>query len=108
MHTTANEWARVVIHPLGLAGFVLFLVFRLLAGLKSRDERRWLFPSAILMAVTALVGGLGIAYLQVQRSVPDLVHHSELKHTATPGALGADYQIEELIVRNLVGNTSET
>jgi hypothetical protein len=53
MHTTANEWARVVIHPLGLAGFVLFLVFRLLAGLKSRDERRWLFPSAILMAVTA-------------------------------------------------------
>ena len=59
-----TQWTEVVTHPLGLAGFALFLVFVLLARTKKRAERRWVVPVAIGMAVIALVGGLGLAYWQ--------------------------------------------
>ena len=59
-----SKWAEVVVHPLGLAGFALFLVFMLLAGTMRRSERRWVVPVAVAMAVIGLVGGLGLAYWQ--------------------------------------------
>jgi hypothetical protein len=61
-----HEWTKVLTNPLGLIGFALFLVFGLFAKLKQRDERRWLFSLAIVMAFIALLGGLGLAYLQIQ------------------------------------------
>jgi hypothetical protein len=65
---SVNEWTKVVTHPLGLVGFVLFLVFGLLARLKRVNERRWLFPAMIAMSAGALLGGLGLAYVQLRGS----------------------------------------
>jgi hypothetical protein len=61
-----SEWIKVVTQPIGLIGFVLFLVFGVLARANRRAERRWLLPAAVVLAVIALVGGLGLAYLQVK------------------------------------------
>jgi hypothetical protein len=77
-----NEWTKVVMHPLGLAGFALFLVFSLLAKLKRRNERRWLFPAMIAMAGIALLGGLGLAYTQLQGSSAAVV--AQPSPTPTP------------------------
>ena len=60
-------WTRVVTHPLGLAGFALFLVFGYLAKVKSKDERRWLSPAAVCAAVLALGGSLILAYIQTAK-----------------------------------------
>ncbi len=59
-----SEWAKVVTHPLGLAGFALFLVFAYLARAKRSDERRWISPIAVAAAVVALVAGLTLSYIQ--------------------------------------------
>lgn len=64
-----NEWAKVVTNPLGLAGFALFLIFGYLAKARKSDERRWLTPVAVFMAIGALVAGLALAYLQVPKPV---------------------------------------
>lgn len=61
-----NEWTKVVTHPLGLAGFALFLVFVCLARIRRADERRWLFSAAVVLSLIALVGGLGLAYFEVK------------------------------------------
>jgi hypothetical protein len=58
-----HDWAKVVVQPLGLAGFALFLVFGFIARAKSGDRRRWLPPVAVAMACLALIGGLALAYL---------------------------------------------
>src|SRR3954463_16622357 len=63
-----SEWTKVVSNPLGLAGFALFLVFAYLAKVKSADERRWLSPAAVLVALAALLGGLLIAYAQIPKT----------------------------------------
>ncbi|SRR5581483_9724832 len=60
------DWTRVIFHPLGLAGFVLFLLFGYLAKAKTRGERRWLVSAAVLLSVLALTGGLWLAYFQLQ------------------------------------------
>jgi hypothetical protein len=65
-----GEWTKVVTHPLGLAGFALFLVFGCLARAKRNDERRWLSPAAVILALVALVGGLLIAYRQAPKPAP--------------------------------------
>jgi len=59
-----EKWIDVVTDPLGLAGFALFLVFALLtrrAGARKFQALQWVFAA---MAVVALGGGLGLAYLQ--------------------------------------------
>jgi hypothetical protein len=66
MAGATSEWTKVVTNPLGLVGFVLFLVFGVLAKVKARNERRWLVPVAISAALVALIGGLGLAYVQVR------------------------------------------
>jgi hypothetical protein len=65
-----HEWTKVVTNPLGLGGFALFLVFGYLARAKRSDERRWLTPTAIALAVVALMGGLLIAYKQIPKPTP--------------------------------------
>jgi hypothetical protein len=62
------DWTKVVTEPLGLTGFALFLVFGLLSRLKGKDERRWLPLFAGVLAIVALLGGLGIAFIQVERN----------------------------------------
>ncbi len=57
-----SEWVKVVTHPLGLAGFALFLAFGSLARAKRTRERRWLATTAMTMAFIALVGGFFLAY----------------------------------------------
>lgn len=60
-----TEWIKVVTQPMGLVGFALFLVFGYLAKVTRHDERRWLSPAAVGLALIALVGGLLIAYKQI-------------------------------------------
>lgn len=65
MANSTVEWTKVLMHPLGLVGYVLFLLFGLVARAKRRDEKRWLFPAALGAAGIALMGALGLAYLEV-------------------------------------------
>jgi hypothetical protein len=65
-----SEWYKVVTSPLGLAGFALFLVFGYLAKLQRSYERRWIAPFAMFLAISALIGGLVIAYIQVPKAAP--------------------------------------
>jgi hypothetical protein len=60
-----TEWTKILTHPLGLVGFVLFLVFGLIAKIKSRDEKRWLFGALLGMSGVALLGGLCLAYVEL-------------------------------------------
>ena len=59
-----QDWAKVVVQPLGLAGFALFLVFGVLARVKRNDQRRWLSSVAVAMAFVALIGGLALSWLK--------------------------------------------
>jgi hypothetical protein len=80
-----NEWTKVVSNPLGLAGFALFLVFAYLAKVKRADERRWLSPVAVLVAVAALLGGLLIAYAQIPKAAPPAQTNGASPSAQTPG-----------------------
>ncbi len=60
-----NEWAKVVTSPLGLAGFALFLLFGLLGRTKRQEDQRRLRRIAIFAALTCLVGGFVLSYIQV-------------------------------------------
>jgi hypothetical protein len=69
-----QDWTKVITEPLGLAGFALFLVFGVLSRVKQADERKWLGPVAMAMAVLALAGGLTLAYLKrPQQAAPQLL-----------------------------------
>lgn len=58
------NWTKAI--PWDWTGFARFLVFGLFAKLKQRDQRGWLLPSAIIMAFIVLLGGLGLAYVQIR------------------------------------------
>lgn len=79
MANPSIEWTKVLIHPLGLAGYVLFLLFGLVARAKRRDERRWILPAAFVAAGIALLGGLGLAYQNIDREA-----HEKLTAQPTP------------------------
>lgn len=59
-----TPWLKVVTEPLGLVGFALFLLFAFVGKINKDDKRRWLAPVAFGCAVVALLGGLGLAYLE--------------------------------------------
>jgi hypothetical protein len=65
MASPITEWTNVLIHPLGLAGYILFLLFRRMARTKCRKEKRWLVPTALVASSIALVASLGLAYVEV-------------------------------------------
>jgi hypothetical protein len=71
-----SEWVKVVTQPLGLIGFVLFLVFGYLGKVKRQDERRWFSPVALSFAAIALVGGLALAYMQTSKAPAPAVQTS--------------------------------
>lgn len=77
-----SEWSRVVTSPLGIAGFALFLVFGYLAKRKRLDERRWITPIAMLLAVAALAGGFVLAYVQTPNPTLTSPRNSSLPVTA--------------------------
>jgi hypothetical protein len=60
--------AKVAIHPLGLTGFALFLVFSFLGKNRQRKKPTWLTPVAFAMAVAALAGGLFLSYQETNRT----------------------------------------
>lgn len=62
------HWAKVVIYPLGFAGFALFLLYRLSATVSFPV---WVFPTA---AFISLLGGIFLAYLDrsARRSLEDM------------------------------------
>lgn len=57
------DFTNVITHPLGLAGFALFLVFGVLSRVGNHPPP-WGSRVAVAMAVLALMGGLALAYLQ--------------------------------------------
>lgn len=73
MTSSVNEWVKVLIHPLGLTGYALFLLFGLMARAKRRNERRWILPVTLLGACMALAGGIGLAYRDTSRTAQDPV-----------------------------------
>ena len=58
------SWRSTVVHPLGLAGYALACVFGLLARFGPNAQYPWLAPTAVAMAVVALLGGLLLALLR--------------------------------------------
>ncbi len=88
----SSEWIKVVTNPLGLAGFALFLVFGYLAKLKRLDERRWIAPIAMLLALGALIGGLTVAYIQVPKAAPVPAQNSQ---PALPAKQQTNQQVQQ-------------
>jgi hypothetical protein len=102
MATPTNEWTKVLVHPLGLTGYVLFLLFGLLARTKRRDEKRWLFPAALAAAGIALVGGLGLAYLEIDRTA----HETQIMlpvPTPAPTPRQSNDHVKQIGVTNVQG-----
>jgi hypothetical protein len=88
-----SPWIKVVTHPLGVAGFVLFLVFGYLARSKRRNELRWLAPAAFGIAAIALIGGLVLAYVEVPKAVPPPVQTQ--KRAAEPVPQQTNQQVRQ-------------
>jgi len=63
-----NGWIKVVTHPLGLAAFALFLVFTVVARRSRGRGPAWIVRGFFAMAWVTLIGGLVLAYLQVQKA----------------------------------------
>jgi hypothetical protein len=60
------KWTEIVTHPLGLVAFALALVFGV-AGVKlAARNRLWFLPVAISLAALVIVGGLFLAYQDLQ------------------------------------------
>jgi hypothetical protein len=73
MANSAVEWTKILVHPLGLVGYVLSLLFGSLSRVRRRDERRWILPLTLALAIIALLGGLGLAYRDVSGKVRQTV-----------------------------------
>jgi hypothetical protein len=101
MSNPSVEWTKVLIHPFGLVGYVLFLVFGFVARAKRRDEKRWLYPSALAAAGIVLIGALEFAYLQVERK-------NDPKTTALPAPtrIPTQQQQNDHIRQNTTGANS--
>lgn len=58
-----NEWIKVLTHPLGLAGFALFVLLIFITRRQTSTQPLWVRASFIVMAFIALLGGLWLAYI---------------------------------------------
>ncbi|HXY16081.1 MAG TPA: hypothetical protein VEI26_16420 [Terriglobales bacterium] len=80
--------AGLITHPIALCAYVLSLVFGLLAKMwnskAGKNFNRQLFRLAIFVSVTALVGGLALAWYQTSRT-PSSVAEPAAKSSA-PGS----------------------
>ena len=91
--------------PIALAGVAIALVFTALA--KNKNMPRWWPVAAYLLAFIALVGALGLAYVDIKPSASPMIHvipapvtslpAQEKKQTATVNELGdhADAKINQ-------------
>ena len=101
-----EEWAKVVIYPLGLAAFALFLVY--LAWRQQPDSgfRRVLMA----MAVLALVAGLGLAFWQDRNSAEPTSGRVKVsregEETSQPEAAGSIQQETHGGASPAVGNVT--
>jgi hypothetical protein len=74
-----TEWAKVITHPLGLAGFTLFIVFSLLIRRTTNRQPRWLKVIFTTMALIALIGGLFLAYERNKAEISTASQEQTLK-----------------------------
>jgi hypothetical protein len=74
-----TEWTKVITHPLGLAGFTLFIVFSLLIRRTTNRQPRWLKVIFTTMAFIALIGGLFLAYERNKAETPTVPQEQTLK-----------------------------
>jgi disulfide bond formation protein DsbB len=75
-------WTKVVTHPLGLGGFVMFLVFVILSKVVKKGRNQTITLRVFLsLAVVSLVGGLMIAWEQVK--IPTGSTQSPGKHVGS-------------------------
>jgi hypothetical protein len=66
MSAIGSEWAKAVVHPLGLAGFALFVILTFFSKLKKTEKRPWQTPALFAAAIAALLGGLYLAHRCIQ------------------------------------------
>ena len=69
-----SPWMKVVATPLGLVGFIIFMVFEYLAHKNSKPL--WVQISIVVLAFVALVGGFGVHYLETSSGVPSKISPS--------------------------------
>ncbi len=62
------KWIDVVTDPLGLAGFALFLVFLIVCRPAFRSGLPWLAPVFVVLAISALAGGFGLAWKKAEQA----------------------------------------
>lgn len=99
-------WVDVVTQPMGIAAFALFLVFLVLSRSSKSEERSWLMPTFISLAVISLLGGLALSFIKVhQEPVPNgnqsngnnptIIIHADTNGDYSPviGTIGGDANI---------------
>lgn len=58
-----SAWTNVITHPLGLAGFALFVLLIFLTMRRASTQPVWVRASFIIMTFIALIGSLWLAHL---------------------------------------------
>ena len=61
-----EKWVDAVTTPLGLAGFVIFLVFTYLTSKSVKTKPPWMVAVFVVLAITGVAGGIGLAFLEKQ------------------------------------------
>lgn len=91
-----NEWAKVVSHPLGLAGFVILALLLFFTNRQTSNQPVWVRASFLIMVFIALIGGLCLAYISTtsptaektaatQEPLPRPNAHEEISQQKTSG-----------------------
>lgn len=93
-------------HPLGLAGFALFLIFQLLGTKLKKIERRWAFLAIVVMSVICLLGGLGLAYRHEQKQERMEEVRQKSSGAGSPNVQGVEGDVN-ITVDQSTGQTNE-
>jgi hypothetical protein len=84
LHIT--DWIKVVTDPLGLAGFVIFLLFAFFARSARRREAPGVAILLIILACVSLVGGYTLTYVEHGGSLLQSTGNVEIHGPATLNA----------------------
>lgn len=99
-----QSWIKVVMEPLGLAGFALFLVFGFLARTGLVKGQRWLAVSAVSMAIVALIGGLGLSWVKSRPTAAPTQNTTSTLAAPTPPAIQTTHGAQSPAVQNVQGS----